>query len=47
VPGGSNTVEMLQVIRDAYTKAVIAGEGDLEEALKGAADKVTDLASQG
>lgn len=47
VPGGSNTVEMLQVIRDAYTKAVIAGEGDLEEALKGAADKVTELASQG
>jgi multiple sugar transport system substrate-binding protein len=47
VPGGSNTVEMLQVIRDAYTKAVIAGEGDLQEALTSAADKVTELASKG
>ncbi|MBG6238712.1 multiple sugar transport system substrate-binding protein [Mycetocola sp. CAN_C7] len=47
VPGGSNTVEMLQTIRDAYTKAVIAGEGDLEEAMKAAADKVTELASEG
>ncbi|MET1052391.1 MAG: extracellular solute-binding protein [Mycetocola sp.] len=47
VPGGSNTVEMLQTIRDAYTKAVIAGDGDLEDAMKAAADKVTELASQG
>ena len=47
VPGGSNTVEMLQDLRDAYTKAVIAGDGDLEEAMKAAADKVTALASQG
>ncbi|MFU8946666.1 extracellular solute-binding protein [Mycetocola zhadangensis] len=47
VPAGPNTVEMLQDFRDAYTKAVISGEGDLEEALKGAADKVNALASEG
>ena len=47
VPAGSNTVEMMQDLRDAYTKAVITGEGDLEEALKAAADKVTALAEEG
>lgn len=47
VPAGSNTVEMMQDLRDAYTKAVISGEGDLEEAMKAAADKVTALAEQG
>ena len=31
VPGGPNTVEMLQTLRDAYTKAVISGEGDLQQ----------------
>ncbi|MCP2031395.1 multiple sugar transport system substrate-binding protein [Okibacterium sp. HSC-33S16] len=46
VPAGPNTVEMLQDFRDAYTKAVISGEGDLADALKGAADKVTKLAGQ-
>jgi multiple sugar transport system substrate-binding protein len=44
VPGGSNTVEMLQDLRDAYTKAVIAGDGDVAAALKSAADKVDALA---
>ena len=29
VPAGPHTVEMLQTLRDAYTKAVISGEGDL------------------
>jgi multiple sugar transport system substrate-binding protein len=47
VPAGSNTVEMMQDLRDAYTKAVISGEGDLEEALKGAAEKVDALAEEG
>ena len=30
VPGGPNTVEMLQTLRDAYTKSVISGEGDVD-----------------
>jgi multiple sugar transport system substrate-binding protein len=47
VPAGSNTVEMMQDLRDAYTKAVISGEGELEEALKGAAEKVDALAEEG
>ena len=45
VPAGPNTVEMLQTIRDAYTKAVISGQGDLAAEFKTAADKVTELAS--
>ncbi len=47
VPAGANTVEMLQDFRDAYSKAVISGEGDLEEALNDAAEKVNALASEG
>lgn len=46
VPGGPNTVEMLQTLRDAYTKAVISGKGDLQQALNDAATKVTGLAGQ-
>jgi len=46
VPGGPNTVEMLQTLRDAYTKAVISGEGDLQQTFDEAADKVTTLAGQ-
>ena len=46
VPGGPHTVEMLQTLRDAYTKAVVSGEGDLQQALNEAADKVTTLAGQ-
>jgi multiple sugar transport system substrate-binding protein len=46
VPGGPHTVEMLQTLRDAYTKSVISGEGDVQTALNGAADKVTQLAGQ-
>ncbi len=34
VPGGPHTVEMLQTLRDAYTKAVVSGEGDLQQALE-------------
>jgi multiple sugar transport system substrate-binding protein len=46
VPAGPNTVEMLQTLRDAYTKAVISGEGDLATEFQTAADKVTELAGQ-
>jgi multiple sugar transport system substrate-binding protein len=46
VPGGPHTVEMLQTLRDAYTKSVISGEGDVQAALNQAADKVTQLAGQ-
>ena len=46
VPSGPRTVEMLQTIRDAWTKSVIAGEGDVPAAVTGAADKVTELAGE-
>lgn len=46
VPAGSHTVEMLQILRDAYTKSVISGEGDLATEFKTAADKVTQLAGE-
>jgi multiple sugar transport system substrate-binding protein len=46
VPAGANTVEMLQTLRDAYTRAVIAGEGDVPTALNEAAEKVTSLAGE-
>ena len=46
VPAGAHTVEMLQDLRDAYTKTVITGEGDVPAALTEAADKATELAGQ-
>jgi multiple sugar transport system substrate-binding protein len=46
VPGGPQTVEMLQTLRDAYTRAVISGEGDVPTALNQAAEKVTSLAGR-
>ena len=46
VPAGPNTVEMLQTLRDAYTKAVISGEGDLTTEFQAAAAKVTELAGK-
>ena len=46
VPGGPHTVEVLQTLRDAYTRAVISGEGDLQQALNDAADKVNGLLAQ-
>jgi multiple sugar transport system substrate-binding protein len=46
VPAGPHTVEMLQTLRDAYTKTVISGEGDLTTEFTAAADKVTQLAGQ-
>jgi multiple sugar transport system substrate-binding protein len=43
VPAGPHTVEVLQTFRDAWTKAVISGEGDLQQALNDAADKVNGV----
>ncbi|MGI3780042.1 MAG: ABC transporter substrate-binding protein [Janthinobacterium lividum] len=44
VPAGPHTVEILQTLRDAYTKSVISGQGDLTATMNEAADKVTSLA---
>jgi len=46
VPGGPHTVEVLQTLRDAYTRAVISGEGDLQQSLDAAADKVNGILGQ-
>lgn len=46
VPSGPNTVQMLQTLRDAWSKSVIFGEGDPKQALDDAAQKITDLAGQ-
>ena len=43
-PNVPNSVEIWQTFRDAYTKAVIFGKGDLAGTLKGAAGKVDELA---
>jgi len=46
VPAGPNTVQMLQAFRDAWSPAVIFGDGDVHGALDGAAVEITDLAAQ-
>ena len=46
VPPGPNTVEMLQAFRDAWTKTVVTGSGDVQGALKGAATKIDTIAKQ-
>jgi len=46
VPPGPNTVEMLQTFRDAWTKTVVTGNGDVQSALKGAAAKIDTIAQQ-
>lgn len=46
VPPGPNTVEMLQVFRDAWTSAVIFGKGDVHKALDDAAAKIDKIAKQ-
>ena len=43
VPAGPHTVEVLQTVRDAWTRAVISGEGDLPQALNDSADKVNGI----
>lgn len=46
VPPGPNTVEMLQTFRDAWTKTVVTGSGDVKSALKAAASKIDTIAKQ-
>ncbi|CAN5515914.1 extracellular solute-binding protein [soil metagenome] len=46
VPPGPNTVEMLQAFRDAWTKTVVTGDGDVKGALKDAASKIDTIAKQ-
>ncbi|MFF3518409.1 ABC transporter substrate-binding protein [Streptomyces sp. NPDC002573] len=46
-PNVPNSVEVWQTFRDAYTKAVIFGKGDLGSSLKDAAAKVDKLAVEG
>ena len=43
VPSVSNSVAAWQAFRDAYSKAVIFGEGEISSALKGAAEKIDAL----
>jgi len=46
VPNVSNSVEVWQAFRDAWTSSVIFGEGDIADALKDAATSIDELASQ-
>ncbi len=43
VPNVNNSVEVWQTFRDAYTKAVVSGQGTVDEMLKTAADKIDQL----
>jgi multiple sugar transport system substrate-binding protein len=47
VPNVPNSVTIWQTFRDAYSEAVIFGEGDLQAALDGAAEEINQQASQG
>jgi multiple sugar transport system substrate-binding protein len=46
VPNVANSVAIWQAFRDAYSEAVIFGEGDLQDALDGAAEEINQLASE-
>jgi multiple sugar transport system substrate-binding protein len=46
VPAGPNTVQIMQTFRDAWSKAVIFGEGDVDTALDDAAETIDGLANQ-
>ncbi len=46
VPSGPNTVQEMQAFRDAWSQAVIFGQGDVNQALSDAAAKIDDLASK-
>ena len=46
VPNVSNSVEVWQTFRDAWTSSVIFGEGDIADTLKEAATSIGELASQ-
>jgi multiple sugar transport system substrate-binding protein len=47
VPNTANATEMWQIFRDAWGKAVQAGDGDLEETFSTAADKIDALITKG
>ncbi|TFD77873.1 extracellular solute-binding protein [Cryobacterium sp. Sr8] len=46
VPSVSNSVASWQAFRDAYSKAVIFGEGEISSALEGAAEKIDSLVAK-
>ena len=46
VPNISNSVEAWQAFRDAWTKSVIFGEGDVTTSLQGAATAIDKLVAQ-
>ena len=46
VPQVANSVAAWQAFRDAWTKSVITGEGDVADAFDAAADKVNELIAQ-
>jgi multiple sugar transport system substrate-binding protein len=46
VPQVANSVAAWQAFRDAWTKSVITGEGDITDAFDAAADKVNELIAQ-
>jgi multiple sugar transport system substrate-binding protein len=46
-PSDPEAVAMMQALRDAYTKAVVSGDGDVKSALDEAAKKIDSLATQG
>jgi multiple sugar transport system substrate-binding protein len=46
VPGGPNTVQELQTLRDAYSSSVIFGKEDVHKALDDAATKIDEIAAQ-
>jgi multiple sugar transport system substrate-binding protein len=46
VPPGPNTVEMMQAFRDAWSSAVIFGEGDVHAALDDAAEQIDEIAAK-
>lgn len=46
VPNIPNTTEIWQTFRDAWSGAVMAGDGDLAEVMQEAADKIDGLAAQ-
>ncbi len=47
VPNIPNATEIWQTFRDAWSGAVMSGDGDLAEVMQTAADKIDALASQG
>ncbi|MDQ0210515.1 extracellular solute-binding protein [Arthrobacter bambusae] len=46
VPNVSNSVQIWQTFRDAWSKSVIFGNQSIDDAFKGASDKINQLAAQ-